>query len=103
MSQAAHHPEPSHAESHAPRRQIVVAVGEDGGLAALATGRAIPIRESRPLMVVSVVEHPSLLGLDPDPTTLPPGTIDARFAERRQSIRDFFAEIRTPPFGYEEP
>ena len=103
MSQAAQYSESPRADSHAPRRQILVAVGADGGLAPLGAARAMAVRECRPLTVVSVVEPPSLLTLDPEPTTLPPGKVEEQLEERRRSVYRRLAELGPPPFGCEDP
>lgn len=98
-----HASEPSRDDMRASRRCVLAAVGADAGLPALRAARMMAVRESRPCVVLSVVEPPPLYAFDPERVMAVPWTIDERLAARRQSVHDRLAQLGAPPFGHDEP
>ena len=70
---------------------------------ALKAGRLMAVRESRPFVVLSVVEPPPLYSFDPEAVMAVPWTIDEQLAARRKSVHDRLAQLGAPPFGVDEP
>jgi nucleotide-binding universal stress UspA family protein len=104
MSRATHSiSEPPLDRVRASRRPIVAAVGADGAPDTLRTARAIAARESRPLVIVSVVEPPPLHTLDPEQAMLVPWTIEEQLDARRLLIHDRVRELAPAPVGHDEP
>ena len=95
--------ESSRADTRASRRCVLVAVGAEAGLSALKAGRMMAVRESRPFVVLSVVEPPPLYSFDPEAVMAVPWTIDEQLAARRKSVHDRLAQLGAPPFGVDEP
>lgn len=95
--------ERSRDDTRASRRCVLVAVGADSGLSALKAARMMAVRESRPLVVLSVVEPPPLYSFDPETVMAVPWTIDEQLAARRKSVHDRLAQLGAPPFGLDEP
>jgi nucleotide-binding universal stress UspA family protein len=72
-------------------------------LPALHAARDMAVRESRGLIVVSVVEPPAIIAFTPQPVMQMPSTIQEQLDVRRQSVHDRLAQLGPAPFGYEEP
>src|SRR5512141_761639 len=85
--------EPSRDDTRASRRCVLVAVGAEAGLSALKAGRMMAVRESRPFVVLSIVEPPPLYAFDPEQVMAVPWTIDEQLAARRQSVQERLAKL----------
>ena len=85
------------------RRCVLVAIGPDGGIAALRTARSMAVREVRPLVVLSVVEPPAVYAFDPAPVMAMPWRIDEQLDVRRASVRDRLTHLGPLAYDEEEP
>jgi nucleotide-binding universal stress UspA family protein len=85
------------------RRPILVAVGPDGGSSTLRVARAIALRESRPLLVLSVVEPPPVYALDAEPVMAASWILEEELSARRRLVHDRVHELAQAPFGDDEP
>ena len=95
--------ERSRSDAGSNRRPVLAAVGPDGGSGTLRAARAIALRESRPLLVLSVVEPSSFFAFDVEPVMAVPWTIDEQLSTRRQLVRDRIRDLAPAPFGDDEP
>ncbi|HKH93547.1 MAG TPA: universal stress protein [Gemmatimonadaceae bacterium] len=67
---------------------IVVAVGPNGGVAALTAARTIASREESDLVVVSVVEPPPVYTFETNRALLLPWLVEQQVSERREQLHD---------------